>query len=174
MRSSHMQQMMVWHVATSWCSDPDLTAKIKEDVGPCREIVIHLLRETWQHHGRPKLLHWIGWSEYFAMKFSIKPCSLFSEHKFWLKHEEINHFWTKILSYSWFSCILDSILHQLMQVNHDLMHENVWIRPLNAKSMTKKEPEKFSAIKAIWWSIFTSIGLVVWFLHNLCNLESLD
>ena len=42
-------------VATRRHSDEDQTAKIKE-WSSCRGIVAHLLRATWHHRGRPKLL----------------------------------------------------------------------------------------------------------------------
>ena len=51
--------------------DKDQMAKIKEEVGPRRGIMVHLLRATWQHRGCSSVLQQIGWLGYFAMNSSI-------------------------------------------------------------------------------------------------------
>ena len=109
---------------------------------------------------------------YFRDDFSLNWCSRFLK-SFWLKREEIKHFWRKISSSSWFSCILDSIVNRLRQVFHESLWENGWICSLNVERTTEKKPDKCAAIKAIWSSIFVSIGWAVWFLRPL-NLGSLD
>ena len=92
---------------------------------------------------------------------------------FWSNREEIKRFWRNILSSSWFSCFLDLIPHSLKQDNHESLQENDQNLPLNAKHTSKTQRGKYSSINANWSQIFMSIRLVVWFVHNPCNLGSL-
>ena len=110
----------------------------------------------------------------FCDDFSINWCSRFYKLKFWLKREELKHFWSKILSSSWSPCILNSIQIILRQDWSWIIARIDQNRPLNAEHTSKKKPEKYSSIESTWSPIFTSIGLVVWFLRNPCNLCSLD
>ena len=93
-----------------------------------------------------------------------------SKLNFWLKREEIKHFLSKILSYSWSPCILNSIGITLRQDWSPIIARIDRNHPLNVERMSKKKPDQYSSINAIWSPIFASIELVVWFLHNPCNL----
>ena len=148
--------------------------KIKEKVAPRRGNVSTYRMRRGHIVTVQSLLHRIGWPRFFTIVYSINRSSHFLKYNFLLKREEIKHFWRKISSFLWFSCVLDSIAHGLRQVNHESLQENVWIRSLNAERTSKKISDKYTTIKEIWGSIFTSIGLVVWFLRNPCNSGSLD
>ena len=64
-------------------------------------------------------------------------------------NSEVKYFWRKMLSSSRFSCVLDSILHGLRQVNHKHCEKTLRNRPMKAEITSEKESNKLTAIKAI-------------------------
>ena len=161
------------HVAACGHSDEDQTAKIKEKVVPvswdCGPLITHYeaLSELFNLLKRNRR------SGFQGIYSCISQCNLLQKYNSWLIMK-LSIFWRKILSSSWFSCVLDSIPNGLRQVNHEHCEKTFGNHPLNVKSVPKKESEKLKAIKEIWGSIFTSIGLVLWILRNPQFLGSLD
>ena len=56
--------------------DPDLTAKIEENVDPSRGDRVHLVRTMCHHHGHLSILHHEGTTPIYRDKNPIKQCFL--------------------------------------------------------------------------------------------------
>ena len=110
----------------------------------------------------------------FSGIFSIKTMFSLYKLKFQLNREEIKRSWSKILSFLWSLCVLDSIAIIVRQDWSRIVARIDRNRPLNTERPSKKKSRKYSSIKANSSQIFTSIGLVMWFPRNSCNLWSLD
>ena len=161
---------MEWHEAVCGHSDEDRMVKMKDKWSPRRGIKVHLSRATWQHYGRSSLLQRIRRPRYFAMSSSINRSSLLPKCNF----DEIKHFWRKILSSLRFSCIIDSSVHGLRQVNHESLQENVWKSPLERWDHNKEGIRKILSNQSNLRPNLLDNRLVVRFLRSPCNLDSLD
>ena len=158
---------IVWrYLAPSRDANEDWTDKNSRDLGSL---------PTWIARLWPSdLLHRIGRSVNFVIKFPIKIVLFLCKLNFWLNPEEIKRLWSKILSSSWSPCVLEPIAIILKQDWSQIVARIDRNLPLNVERMPEKKLSKYTLIDVIWSVIFTSIRLVVWFECIPCNLCSLD